>query len=121
MAKLKSNGILQEIRGTLGIFTIKDTPRGPIVTQRPEIPRRWSAKQVAQRARMTEARRFYRDEMTDPIRAAHYRARAKERALPISSFVMGGYLKHGAGFRDLEAPTATPGGQADGRDGADCE
>ena len=121
MAKLKLNDLLHEIRGSIGNLTIKGGPHGPIIIPKPATPRRWSAKQKAHREKMRVARWFYREQMSDPARAARHRARAKELGIPVSSYVMGGYLKHGPAFEDPQTPGNTPGGLADGRDGADCE
>ena len=40
----------------------------------------------------------YHTQMRDAVRAEHYRARAKQEKIPVSSFGMGGFMKHGPKF-----------------------
>lgn len=121
MAKIKLNDLLQGVSGSIGTLTIKQTRHGPVLVPKGETPRRWSDKQVAHRYRMFEAKYFYYEQMHDPARAAEHRARAKQLGLPVSSYLIGGYMKHGPAFATTLASGNIPGGPADGRDGADCE
>ena len=124
MAKLKLNALLNQVTGSVGRITIKQTPHGPVVSGKPKKnkKRKWSGAQKTNRARMgQQARWFYRHQMEDPVRAAHYKARAKQEKIPVSAFVMGGFMKYGENFAVMEAPGEPPGGQFDGRDGGDAE
>jgi hypothetical protein len=121
MAKLTLNPLLAHLSGTIDRLTVRQTPHGAVITPKAETPRKWSSEQRANRQRMSEASRFYRAQMCDPARAAHLRARAKEMGLPVSAFVIGGFIKHGDRFATWEAPPATPRGEFDGRDGGDVE
>jgi hypothetical protein len=121
MAKLTLNPLLAQLSGTINNLTVRQTAHGPVVTPKGQTPRQWSPVQRANRARMTEASAFYRTQMSDPMQAAHHRARAKELGLPVSAFVIGGYIKHGTRFAALEAPRFGPEREFDGRDGSDLE
>jgi hypothetical protein len=122
MAKAKLNPLVQQLSGRVGGLVFKQTAHGTIISPKGETPRKWSAKQKAQRRRLTvEAKLFYRREMADPVKAAHYRSRARQEKIPVSAFVMGGFMKHGPRFAELEQAGGPPGGQADGRDGMDAE
>ncbi len=123
MAKAKLNAALTQLSGTLDAWSYRDTDRGTVVARKGHRRRPWSEAQKAQRIKLArEAATFYRREMRDPAKNAHYRARARELKLPVSSFVMGGFMKHGARFSELEGPGApNAGGEASGRDGADAE
>ena len=122
MAKAKLNPLLSGMKGSIGRLTVRETPHGTVVTRKGKNPEEWSAKQKAQRLQLKfQASNFYWHQMSDPEKAAHYRARAKERRIPVSAFVMGGFMKHGAAFAEMEAPHQAPGGETAGRDGADVE
>jgi hypothetical protein len=57
--------------------------------------------------------------MADAVKAEHYRRRAKDLGLPVSSFVMGGYQKYGRHFAEMDQPAASA--ELEGRDGAATE
>src|SRR4051812_17861548 len=121
MAKVQFNPLLAQIRGSIDGLTVRQTPHGPVMTPKADPPKRWSVAQKRHRERMREAGWFYRHEMRNSDRAAHYRARALERGIPVSSFVMGGFIRYGEAFAAMETPTALPHSEADGRDGGDAE
>ncbi len=73
----------------------KHTRHGPLVTKRPDMSRvKWSPAQRAQRQLMQKAARHYREAMLNPKQAAQYRAVAAKQKIPVSSLVMGEYLKN---------------------------
>ncbi len=122
MAKVRLNSTFNQFSGSIDKFVFKQTEHGTVVTPKPNKPETWSVKQYAHRERMKYgASRFYREQKRDPVRFAHYQARAKELKIPVSAFVMGGFMKHGAKFAVLEAPPQPPAPESDGRDGGDAE
>lgn len=122
MVKAKLNPALTQFSGEIKGLVFSQTKQGTIVATKGERRRPWSPRQEMQRRRMTnEAALYYHREMQDPAKNAHYRARAKELRRPVSAFVMGGYMKYGARFAEMEDPTRSPAGEALGRDGVDLE
>jgi hypothetical protein len=94
MAKLTLNSALKQLQGTIDGLIIKHTPHGPVLCRRPDMSRvRWSPAQLAHRRRMQAAAAHYREVMADPGRAARCVARARKLKVPVSSLVMGEYLK----------------------------
>jgi len=123
MAKAKLNSALTKLSGTIDNWVYSDTAHGPVIARKGRRRRPWSQAQKEQRRRLTQdAAAFYHAEMRDPAKNAHYRARAKALNLPVSAFVMGGFMKHGPRFSERESPgAASTGGETTGRDGADGE
>lgn len=94
MAKLILNSALNQLRGSLDGLVIRHTPHGPIVSRKPNMSRvKWSPAQKARRILMMDAADHYRAVMKDPKQAVLYRARAARKKIPVSSLVMGEYLK----------------------------
>ena len=94
MAKLTLNAALDQLRGSLDGLVIRQTPHGTIVSRKPNMARvKWSPAQKARRTLMKDAADHYRSMMKDPKQAALYRARAARKKIPVSSLVMGEYLK----------------------------
>jgi hypothetical protein len=122
MAKAQLNSGLNQLNGMIDGWVYKQTPHGTTVSRRPDKPRDWSEAQQANRIRMKQgARQFYWAQMSDSVRAAHYRARALELKIPVSSFLMGGFMKHGARFAEMEKPVPPRGRDEAGRDGGDAD
>ncbi len=95
MAKLTLNTALQSLRGGIDGFVIRDTPHGQVLSRRPDMSRVcWSPAQVAHRERMQAAAVHYREVMADPKEAARCIARARKLKVPVSSLVMGEFLKN---------------------------
>lgn len=120
MAKVKFNPTLTEVRGTVGNLIFRQTVHGAEINSKPTRPKRWSVKQKAHRTRLREAALFYRKQMADPTRRAYYEARARERHIPVSAYVMGGYMKYGTNFAEND-PGRNAANDVDGRDGADVD
>lgn len=94
MAKLTLNSALNQISGTIDGWVIKHTPHGSVLSRRPDMSRvRWSLAQRANRQRMQAAAAHYRQVMADPKEAATLVARARKLKMPVSSLVMGEYLR----------------------------
>ena len=88
--------MLRQVRSSIGNLAIKHTPHGAVLSRRPDMSKvKWSPAQVARRKLMEEAGVHYRAVMQDPKRAARYSALAAKKKIPVSSFVMGEYLKRG--------------------------
>ena len=121
MAKVKFNSVLNQLSGELDQWIFRQTIYGPRVSPKGERRRPWSQAQANQRERLKAAGRFYRAEMRDPLKNARYRARAKEAKIPVSAFVMGGFLKFGTRFADLENPASATGAELAGRDGGEAD
>ena len=97
MAKLTLNAALSRLQGSLDGFVIKHTPHGQVLSRQPDMSRvRWSPAQRANRKRMKEAAIHYRKVMADPKEAARSLARARKLKVPVSSLVMGEFLRGGA-------------------------
>lgn len=97
MAKLTLNSSLTELRGSIEGFVVRHTAHGPILSRRPNMAKvKWSPAQKARRKLMKSAADHYRAVMQDPKVAERYRALAARRKIPVSSLVMGEYLKRAA-------------------------
>jgi hypothetical protein len=122
MAKIKFNPLLAEVSGSIGKLTVRPTAHGMVLSSKPAERDNWSPAQKSNREKLgLYARIFYRQQMSNAACADHYRARALALSIPVSAFVMGGFMKHGEAFAEMERPFAAPDGQADGRDGADAD
>ena len=96
MAKVELDSLLRSIRGAIGNMVVKRTAHGPVLTRSPDMSRvKWSPAQRAQRKLMAAAGAHYRAVMKDPRQAARYRALAAKQKIPVSSLVMGEYLRRG--------------------------
>ena len=97
MAKVTLNPALAKLHGSIDGMVIKNTPHGMVLARRPDMSRvRWSPAQRAHRRRMQAAAEHYRKVMADPEEAARCTARARKLKVPVSSLVMGEYLKAAA-------------------------
>jgi hypothetical protein len=95
MAKLKLHSTLKSLHGALDGLVIKNTPHGQVLARRPDMSRvRWSPAQKAHRQRMQDAALHYRRVMADPVLAARCVAKARRMKVPVSSLVMGAFLKN---------------------------
>ena len=100
MAKLKLNSSLTELRGSIEGFVVRHTRHGSILSRSPDMSRvKWSPAQKARRKLMKSAADHYRAVMQDPKQATRYRALAARQKIPVSSFVMGEYLRRAAAAR----------------------
>lgn len=94
MAKIQLNSILRELRGSLGDLVIRHTPHGQVVSRKPDMSRvQWSSSQIAHRERMKSAAIEYRKVMSNPVQAARHSARAAKLGIPVSSLIMGEFLR----------------------------
>ena len=94
MAKLVLNSVLQQLRGSIDNLVVRRTSHGAVLSRRPDMSRvKWSSAQKKQRRLMQEAAQHYRTVMEDPKQAARYRSLAARKKIPVSSLVMGEYLK----------------------------
>ena len=117
MGKVKLTTFVTEARGAIGNVVFRTTRHGVVVTRKPQRVCRWSKAQREYRERMKSAGRFYKGEMADPEKRRHYVGRAAELNIPVSAFVIGGFMKHGPDFARLEAPRARV--ELAARDGVD--
>ena len=94
MAKLTLHPSFKNLRGAIDGLIIKNTPYGQVLSRSPDMSRvRWSPAQIANRKRMHAAAAHYRQVMADPKEAARCLARARKAKMPVSSLVMGEFLK----------------------------
>lgn len=97
MAKLKLNSALHQLRGSVDGLVIRHTPHGAILSRKPDMSRvKWSPAQKARRKLMKDAAAYYRSVMADPKQAMLQRTRAARKKIPVSSLIMGEYLKRSA-------------------------
>lgn len=95
MAKVQLNALLKQLQGAIGGLVIKQTAHGPILAAKPDMSRvKWSPAQIAQRKLMRAASSHYRRTMEDPKLAAAAMARARKQKVPVSSLVMGEFMKN---------------------------
>jgi hypothetical protein len=110
MAKAELNPALREIRGALDGYVFRQTPHGLVLSRRPDMSSvKWSPAQQARRKLMREAAAHYRRVMQDPAAAAAFRRQAARAKIPVSSLVMGEFLK------SQRPPAAGPPGPASRR------
>lgn len=94
--KLTLNRLVDHLRGSVGRVVVRHTPHGTILSRLPDMSRvKWSPAQKARRKLMQQAADYYRTQMEDPKTAALHRTRAAKKKIPVSSLVMGEYLKLG--------------------------
>ena len=94
MAKTKLNPTLDQIRGAIDGMVFRRSASGTVVSRRPDMSRvKWSPAQKAQRKLMQDAAKHYRIVMKDPTQAAAYAKLAAKQKIPVSSLVMGEYMK----------------------------
>jgi hypothetical protein len=94
MAKVQLDSLITQLRGSLGNVVVRHTPHGPVLSRRPDMSGvKWSPAQKAHRKRMKAAAAHYRATMADPAQAARYLKLAARQKIPVSSLVMGVYLK----------------------------
>ena len=86
--------MLKRLRGSIDGLVIKHTAHGHVLSRRPDMSRvKWSPAQQARRRLMQDAAKHYRKIMTDPKQAARLVAIAAKKKIPVSSLVMGEYLR----------------------------
>lgn len=96
MAKIEVSSLLYAMRGKVGGLVVRQTPTGPVLSRLPDMSQvKWSPAQRARRKLMRDAGAHYHAVMDDPKQAARYTALAAKRKIPVSSLVMGEYLKRG--------------------------
>lgn len=96
MAKVELDSLLRNIRGSIGNLVVKRTAHGLVLTRSPDMSKvKWSPAQRARRKLMQDAAAHYRTVMKNPKQAARYRVLAAKQKIPVSSLVMGEYLKRG--------------------------
>jgi hypothetical protein len=96
MAKVELHALFENVRGAIGDFVLRRTPHGPVLSRRPDMSKvQWSPAQQARRKLMADAGVHYRAFMADPKQAARYKALAAKKKIPVSSLVMGDYLRRG--------------------------
>jgi hypothetical protein len=104
MAKAKLSPLLVELRGTLGRgMVLRRSPRGIVVSRSPDMSKvKWSPAQKAQRELMEQARLYYRQEMAKPAKATRYRTLARKAGIPVSAYVMGGFMRRNRPAKNSE-------------------
>ncbi len=96
MAKVDLSSFLSGMSGKVGDFVVRRTAAGQVLSRAPDMSKvKWSPAQRARRKLMRAAATHYRAVMKDPKQAARYRALAAEQKIPVSSLVMGEFLKRG--------------------------
>jgi hypothetical protein len=94
MAKLKLHVAIRRLQGSLDGLVVKNTPHGQVLSRRPDMSNvKWSPAQLAHRKLMQAASEHYRNLMADPGQAARSIAGARRKNIPVSSFVMGEFLR----------------------------
>jgi hypothetical protein len=96
MAKVDLSSFLSGMSGRVGDFVVRQTPAGLVLSRAPDMSKvKWSPAQRARRKLMRDASVHYRAVMKDPKQAARYRTLAAKKKIPVSSLVMGEFLKRG--------------------------